>query len=316
MMLSKLSAALGLTALTTLGGGIQALRSPVSDAAPHADTHTSTSQTRLGGSLGERDSVEPGARRIEALPSALGVERIYAFNFLSPDLNQIDGSSAGDSFYTAWDFGYGSEWNNLVSHPITWSLNSPRDGDGKYALNSQTWHHSLDGNGLSHGGMVDSLGIQDLGLNVSVNGSFSTYNTGGSPYDTASNGVPAGWDNSQPSNSGSMGLSHLWLDARSWNNTDSTVRISVDRLESGQYMLILWLNPTNHDPPRSARIDLRNRSFRFEHNPGADYPEGNRLILTDIEVPAQNLSFLVSTYNNGIINMDSSLAGFAVIKLR
>ncbi|MFT7677623.1 MAG: hypothetical protein ACI8QC_001605 [Planctomycetota bacterium] len=312
MMLSKFVAALSLAAITAFGGGNHPLRA----AAPeNPNTYLSPpGQNQPGGSSDEWGRNQPRVRRIDNLPSNAQVERCYAFNFLSPNLNQIDGSSAGDSVYSAWDIGYGTEWNNLVSEPITYALDSPRNGDGRYSLNGQIWNTSLDGNGLPNVDLVDSLGVRNFELRVSVTGSFSTYNTGGSPYGNAAGGVPPGWEHNQPSNPGSMGLSHLWIDARSWNDTSNSVRIDVDRLEPGRYTLVLWLNPTNHDPPRSAKIGLLGQEFRFDHVQGVDYTMGNRMILSDVEVPASNLSFQFSTFQLGGTNMDSSLAGFAVIK--
>ena len=154
-------------------------------------------------------------------------------------------------------------------------------------------------------------------MQLTVFGSFSTYNTGGSPFDNPAGGVPPGWFFASPSSPGSMGLSHLWIDGLFWNHTDTTVSMRIHALREGTYSLVFWLNPTNHDPKRSGLVEVQNQVFRIIHVEGADYQSGNRLVLGNVRVGVSGiLDFDFKTFFQGGSNQDASLAGFAVLLMK
>lgn len=257
-----------------------------------------------------------GVFEIDTMPLPARIDRVWAFNFVSSTINEIDGSSAGNAAYTAWDFGFGSKWNNLRGRPITAAAGNPLPGDGAFSLDGQGWLRPLSGQGVLLDNMVSSTGTPRPGMRVLVDGSFSMYNTGGSPYGNAAGGVPPGWNYFEKSNVGSMGLSHLWLDGLWWNDTDIIVDIQVTEVPNGNYVLVCWLNPSNHDPLRSGRVVAEGQSFQIDHIEGADYAAGNRMILANIKVDDGTFEFRFRTFNIDGINADSSLAGFALMRLR
>ncbi len=257
-----------------------------------------------------------GVFEIPNMPLPNRIDRVWAFNFVSSTINEIDGSSAGNAAYTAWDFGFGSKWNNLRSRPITAAAGHPLPGDGAFSLDGQGWLEPFSGQGVLLEHMVNTVGAPQPGMRVVIDGSFSMYNTGGSPYGNPAGGVPPGWDYFQKSNVGSMGLSHLWLDGRFWNDTDITAEIRVTDVPNGTYLLVCWLNPSNHDPLRSGRVTTQGQTFQIDHSEGADYSAGNRTILANLKVRDEPLSFRFHTFAIDGINADSSLAGFALMRLR
>lgn len=257
-----------------------------------------------------------GIFTLDSFPLPDRIDRVWAFNFVSSSINEIDGSSAGDASYTAWNFGFGSKWNNLRSRPITAEPNTPLPGDGAFSLDGQSWLQPFSGQGVLLDHMVNTTGQPRPGMRVTVEGSFSAYNTGGSPFGTMAGGVPPGWNYFQPNNVGSMGLSHLWIDGLFWNDTDVSVKVRITMVPNGTYLLACWLNPSNHDPLRTGRVTIQGQTFILDHIEGADYEAGNRLILANIKIRDEPFEFFWRSLVLDGINADSSLAGFSLLRLR
>ena len=251
-------------------------------------------------------------------PDSVDVAEVYAFNFLSPADNQIANGLSEDPFCSAFPLnGYGDQWNNLISRPFR--FNNPIPPDPWGAIDTQQWTTSADGNCMDRTtpGLVNMQGAIDTDLSVTVEGRFGTFNTGGTD-----DSAPGNWEDLFlfPFEIASYALSHLFVDGRNWNQTDEDVDIRVAGLTPGFYVLVFWLNPTDHNPPRDSIVTVNGSSFLIENVAGGYYHNNHNVHVTDaIQVSSGEILFNFSAVvdpNNSNNNSDASLAAFAAIRMQ